>query len=199
MLGIIILVLCGLFLYHYRPRNLETKFKQPLFWSEVGKQCFISQTIFLTAFSILPLIVSVLYGQLQTWMEFNDIFLFPFYLDPANIPIGFMFVFPILIAWLTHAKLVRSLSEEKAPDHRWFHTIMLFCVISIVGYFSYLFITELAMGLLSTFGIGLMLQQLLVGLAFFSPLFIGVFAVEMSLHKLAEHEIDRFEPSQQGS
>ena len=190
MLGIIVLVLCGFFLYHYRPRNLETKFKRPLFWSEVGKQCFISQTIILTAFSMLSLIVSVLYGQLQTWMEWNNIFLYPFYPDPESIPAGFMFVFPIISAWLTHTKLVKSLSEEKAPNHSWFHRIMLFCVISLVGYFSYLLISEIAMGLFSVFGIGLMLRQLLMGLTFFSPIFIGVFAVEMSLSKLANCEVD---------
>ena len=41
MLGFAIVVLCGLLLCYYRPRNLETKFGQSLLWSEVGKGCFV--------------------------------------------------------------------------------------------------------------------------------------------------------------
>ena len=147
MLGIAFIVLLVYFLFCYRPQKLdrESAFKEALRWSEWGKECFISQIIFLIGLSFVPLIFCVvLRGQLSQWMQFNDIFLFPFdwLKESINIPINLIFyVPPLFFAWLAHTKLVKPLRDEKIPSRKW----SLF--LSIMGLFFGLAIGLLVMGL----------------------------------------------------
>ncbi|MFB0522812.1 MAG: hypothetical protein ACETV1_03510 [Candidatus Bathyarchaeia archaeon] len=164
---------------------MQTGFRESLSWSECGKACFAGQTIYLIGLSYFPLIFLILNGRIHNWLQYNNALLFPFSFEPVNLPTDLLaYFFPIVFAWLTHGKLARPLSEEKAPDKRWFHMIGLFCIMSIVGSFAYVFIQEYAMGFFSEFGYGLMWQTLLTGLPQFSFSFIGVLSVEMSRHKL---------------
>ena len=183
MLGIALIVLLGFFLYHYRAKDFGIEFKQPLYWSEFGKGCFVCQSIFLLALQCAYFILSVLTGNAFR-VENRNMLLLPFdYLDPYSIvPNAFLYAFPVISALLTHKKLIEPLSEEKVPKQNLFHLIALFSVVPIVGFFSVQFIQ-----MLSIFGYSvslIMLRGHLLSLPIFSILLIGVFAVEIAKHKL---------------
>jgi hypothetical protein len=181
VLGIALAVLLGFFLCHYRPKDLDIEFEQSLHWSEFGKGCFICQSIFLLALQYAYFILSVLTGNTFR-VENRNMLLFPFdCLDPYSIAANaFLYGFPVVSAWLTHKKLIESLSEEKVPRQNLFHLMALSSLMSVIGFFSVYLIQLLAMG----FGYGVVLEFFLSNLSIFSILLIGVFAVEMAEHKL---------------
>ena len=198
MLGLAVVVLCGLFLYYYRPRNLETKFKQPLLWSEVGKGCMVCQVIFLLLFQCVYLIVWIFSGHvnLERWMEFNNILLHPFSflndMDLHNAMLSILFYgIPIISAMLTQWKIIEPLKEEKAPRHHVYLLIASLPVVSVVVLF-----VDFFFGLFpDMMRLEMSIQLFLQSLALFSPLLIGVLAVKMSLSKLSNYEVDNENPT----
>ena len=182
MLGIVLIVLLGFFLYHYRPKKLDIEFKQPIYWSEFGKGCFICQSIFLLALPSAYFIISVLTGNAFRVGNHNML-LFPFdYLDPYNIAINaFLYGFPVISAWLTHKKLIEPLSEERVPRQNLFHLVGLSSIMPIVGFSSVQVIGLLLVGFSSMYIYAL---TFLSSFPIFSILLIGVFAVEIAEHKL---------------
>lgn len=197
MLGLAIVALCGLFLYYYRPRNLETKFRQPLLWSEVGKGCFVCQVIFLLLFQCVYLIVWIFTGHVifERWMEFNNMLLYPFTflndMDLHNAMLSILFYgIPIISAMLTQWKIIGPLREEKAPRHHLYLLVGLLPVMSVVVLFFDFFFGFFP----DMMRLEMMLPLFLPSLAFFSPVFIAVFAVEMSLSKLVNYEVDNENP-----
>lgn len=193
-------MLLGFFLYYHRPQKLmtETKFKQVLRWSELGKLLFIGQSIFIVGIMFLPLIHMALQeGLLQYWMEHHNILLYPysyFGLNDVMFLTVFYFLF-LFFGWLTHRKLVRPLSEEMVPSQKWFHSIFLMellCVVFIETFMIALFCIQP-----SRFGYAELLSSILRGSLFisFCP-FIGVLAVGIAEHKLENSSTARNQFSQ---
>ena len=114
MLGIAVIGLLGFFLYRYRPRNLETKFKQSILLSEFAKGCFICQPVFLIALQCAVVIFRVLLGNLdlQFWMQSNNILLYPF---DRKSPLNgvFMFVFFCCLCLADTKETCRTLEKRE--------------------------------------------------------------------------------------
>ena len=188
MLGIALVVLLGFFLYHYRPKKLmrESRFKQILRWSELGKLLFISQCTLIVGIMFVPLIHMALQeGLLQYWMEHHNILLYPYsYFGPNDVMFLTVFYFLFLFfGWLTHGKLARPLSEEIIPSRKWFHSIFLMELLCVV--FIETFMIAMICIQPSKSGYARLLSSILRGSLFlsFCP-FIGVLAVGIAEHKL---------------
>ncbi len=192
MLGIAVIVLLVFFLYHYRPRNLETKYKQPIFWSEFAKGCFVCHPIFFLAIACGSVILSFLLGNLDPafWMQTNNILLFPFENILENpelsgiMTIIFMFTLPVVSAWLTQKKIIEPLRKEKVPRQNLFYLMGLLSIMPFLGYFSIIYIGYFVGGIISIFGYEILIQTFMNALPHFSFLLIGIGAVELSRFKL---------------
>jgi hypothetical protein len=192
MLGIVVIVLLGYFLYHYRPRNLETKFKQSLLWSELAKGCFVCHLIFLLIIASSSVIFLFFSGNIDSvfWTQNNNILLFPFEdffenLDLQGIMIiTFMLVLPVISAWLTQKKIIEPLRKEKVPRQNLFHLMGLFSIMPFLGHLSIIYAGYFIGGVISIFGNEILVQTFMNALPIFSFLFIGIGAVEISRFKL---------------
>jgi hypothetical protein len=189
MLGIVVIVLLVFFLYYYRPRNVETKFKQPIFWSEFAKGCFVCHPIFLLTYQCCYIIFLLFFGiYYQVYYTAPpNLLLYPF--DNLGL-IGTMisilwFVFPVFSAWLMHREIIEPLREEIVPKQNLMHLIGLTALTS--------YVVPLSMYLVQLFSYGTieneyilknMLDYIFYSLPFFAVLLIGIFAVEISRYKM---------------
>jgi hypothetical protein len=187
MLVIPFVALLGFILYYYRPKKLELEatFGKSLLWAKVGAVCFIGQTIFTLATSYY--LLSFLYNnpqELVTYMMLNPLYPLsnsgPGATVSLLIEVIFIYLFPTVAAGLVHTKLMKPLSEKKAPSQNWFHSVALFSTTILGGplCFALWYINIPASGL------EIVLHSLLLVLLFFSVLLVGVFAVEMSAYRL---------------
>ena len=187
MLGIALIIILGFVLFHYRPRKLEmeTGYPQSFLWAKIGSACFISHVIWMLAiyhFSLVSMFNALHEPPLQGFIAYitrNPFY--PFSLMstfPFENSLLFMFtsLFPIVSVGLTLAKLVRPLSQKKAPSQNWFHFIGLFSATCMGACLCYSLYTS---------GVERVLQALPVVLFYFSILLIGIFAVETSGHRLS--------------
>ena len=195
LLSILVFVVLVYSLYRFRAKIDEsTKLKQPLFWSEIGKNCFVSQPLFILGYFYWVLIQIFLSGQFQIWSELYNIFLYPFdifistELRTMNYSIifyGCYFVAPILSACLTYKKLVKPLNEEKIPNRKWFHLILILAVSPIVAVILWMIVVAIP----SMYGIMWIIDGL-IQMLLFSLLIMGTIAIEISCHKLYRKHTD---------
>jgi hypothetical protein len=190
MLGIAVIVLLVFFLYHYRPINLETKFKQSLFWSELAKGCFVCHLIFLLIIESSSIIFLFFSGDSAFWTQGSNLLLFPFEnffknLDLQGImTITLMLVLPVISAWLTQKKIIEPLRKEKVPRQNLFYLMGLLSIMPFLGYLSIVYIGYFVGGIISIFGYEILAQTFINALPIFSILLIGIGAVEISRFKL---------------
>jgi hypothetical protein len=186
MLGIAIIVLLGFFLYHYRPRSLETKFKQSLRWSEFAKACFVCHPIFVLTILCSSIILSFLFGKLDPvfWTQSENMLLYPFEnLRIESMPFISVFVVPVISAWLTQKKIIEPLGKENIPGHNLFHLIGLLSITPLLWYLFIIYFGYIVGGIISIFGYEILLQTLMNTISYFSILLIGMGAVEISRYK----------------
>ena len=125
-------------------------------------------------------------NQLLAWSSPFDSFMA--YLSESYIKA--LSIDRIISAVLTQWKITEPLREEKAPRHHLYLLIGLLPVMSVVVWFFDFFFGFFP----DMMRLEMMLPLFLPSLAFFSPLFVGLFAVKMSLSKLANHEVDNESP-----
>lgn len=196
MLGIALIVLLGFILYCYRPKKLEmeTRFEQSLFWAKIGTACFIGHIVSTLAQPYYSLILVLnaspepLLQELIAYMTRNPFFplsvmMWPITSIDMSLMITFTFLFPIVSVGLTHMKLIRPLSEKKAPSQNWFHLIGLFSTTDVGGLLVVCAWSSLRMNIHAS-GIEPVLKALPLILLYFSVLLLGVFAVETSGYRL---------------
>ena len=192
MLGIAVIALLGLFLYHYRPRNFETKFKQSLRWSEFAKGCFVCHPIFWLTLQCGYIIFMFLSGKLDIVFNMSiqrNVLLYPFdVLDPSALVTNFfMYVFPVFSAWLMHKEIIEPLRKDEIPRQSVFHLIGLVAITSFLAFYSIIISSYFAVGMPYLLPYEIMLQRLIETLIHMLPIFsillIGIGAVEISRHK----------------
>jgi len=178
-------------LYRFRVNlNESIRFRKPLYWSEVGKNCFASQPLLHLGLAYVSLIHVLLSGQMQIWMEHSNILLYPFdaFLQigsvlPFAIPVLWFYVVPVISACLVYRKLIKPLNEEKTPGSKWFRLTEILAISPIIALVSWTVDWKLRSpniyvgNMWIVFGL---VPQLLP----FSMLIAGVIAVEISCHKL---------------
>lgn len=187
LIGLPILLLC-----YNRPRNLfrETKFKQALRWSEVGKILFIGQSIFIIGITYYPIVQMALEGSLQSYMVYHDIFLYPSYVGSHPTDIAFItasIFLPLFFAWLTQQKLVKPLREEKVPSLKWFNLLFVMGLSSVFFIEVFIIAKPLIQGWRLPFLYytpETLLSNILGTTLFFSSLIIGAFCVAVAKYKL---------------
>jgi len=199
-LGIALIVLLGFFVYHYRPKKLETeiKFKNALLWSEWGKRFYIGQSMLTLGIMSLPSLFIFLPPLFQSFLdprmktEVTVGFILWLLLQPFSTPFflinpdavytaifaGIIFL-PLFFSWLIHRKLVKPLSEDRIPSKKTFHLLF------GTGLFYVILFGTFIVGTVYTQGISTLLRALFIGIPFFLSMFIaGVLAIGIAGHEL---------------
>jgi hypothetical protein len=195
LLGILVFAVLMYFLYRSRVRiSGLTKFKQSLYWSEIGKNCFACQPLFILGYSFVGLFNIVVSMGFHNLIEQYTFFLFyPFniffnfglmlFLQQIIIYGGGFFVVPVISAFLAYEKLVKPLNEERMPNRIWFHLVGILAISPVITYLIWIVNPGLfSPGVQVAFGtFGFLFSML-----FFSLLIAGAIAVELSYHKLTK-------------
>jgi len=165
------------------------RFKEVLRWSEFGKLLFIGESLFITGYTYLPIVLMALEGSLQSWMQYNDLFLYPYSCFWSLQDIAFFTTFtfpPFLLAWLTQWKVVKPLSEEKVPLQIWFH-LLLMMGLSLLIFIEVSFILVIpwvdGSSRLFLFSPSILLSNILGANLLFSSLAAGTLCVAVARHK----------------
>jgi len=190
LLGVALAILMGVILHHYRLGELgmDVRFQQSLYWAKIGAACFIGQVILILSVTYYSLIVSFYYFSLHVpghespfqmlMAHLIENPLYPFMWMGGwreNATLVLIFLVPMVSVGLVLLKLIKPLSEKKAPSRNWFYHIGIFSTAAFGGSLGLSF---------SCVSIDAMLRGLPNLLFFFIVLCVGVFAIQTSGYRL---------------
>jgi hypothetical protein len=168
------------------------KFRQPLFWSEIGKNCFACQPLFILGYSFVSVFYVLVSMGFQALIEHYNLLFYPFdtffnfdlmvFLYPIIYGGGF-FVVPVISAFLAYWKLIKPLNEGRMPNRIWFHLIGILAISPVIIHLIWIVNPSL---LSPGVHVAYDILGFLFFMLFFSLLIAGAIAVELSYHKLTK-------------